>query len=176
MDFLLHKNFYSIKKKKKKKKKKKNWLIRIKAFLVPHWAIFTPFPCSYSSSFLLLSFFFFHLPSFFSSNAYCPLPFDFFPAPTLYTHHLSMTGGSRNIDVGSGEAKQWAVRLHGGTWRWWVVSFSAIFQPTPVASPANLNSFGILMRFWARWHQVCQVLSHKKLAHFPMQPRFQTLI
>ena len=60
---------------------------------------------------------------------------------------------------------------HGSVWWRQALSFSAVVRLVPAASSADVDGFGILMSFWASWHQVCRVLSLEKLARFSMQSK-----
>ena len=97
-----------------------------------------------------------------------PVYFFFFPISSHDNQWLTMLRPSGScmrrcsvmpepvkVDVGDLEARRQVTSPHSGAWSNRAVIFSAIFRPTPAASLANLNSFRILMRFLARWHQVC---------------------
>ena len=66
---------------------------------------------------------------------------------SLYTRRLNSTKGSQLLDVDGLAARQWAVQLHNGMWRKQARGFLDVFQPTSMAFPADLNGFGILLRF-----------------------------
>ena len=127
---------------------------------------------SFSSFFLLL----FLLSSSFFQQLLLPFTVEASLGRKIHTRRLNSIGGRRMVGLGGLAARWWLVQLHGYPWQKQATSFLAIFRPTSAASLANLNSFGILMRFLARWHQVFQVSSLKKLAYSPVQTEPQIFI
>ena len=135
---------------------KKKWReigpIKTEISSVSYWASIA----SLSLPIYLFFFFFFFFVFFFSSSKQprqSMLPMLRSSGSCML--RCNVTPRPAKVDVGDLEAKRKVTWPHDGAWSNRAVIFSAIFWPTPEASPSNPNSFGILMRFLARWHQVC---------------------
>ena len=117
--------------------------------------------------FFLFLFFLFFFNSFFQQTDDLSL-LKQFPVSTLCLRLFSSTRGHWLVVASGLMARRQAVQLQVACQKH-AMDFPNIFRPTLAASPPDLDSFRLLVRFWISWHQVCQVSSLENLVRFSMQ-------
>ena len=93
--------------------------------------------------------------------------------PTDCTHYTGGFPKCWNFTASNRGQQQARTTTVTGAWLCKPVIFSTIFLPTLEVFLAYLNGFEILMKFWASWHLVFQILSPEKLARSPCKQNFK---